>query len=143
MLDDHFKDHIDVSFSLMTNDWHKSEAEGRFSHLTFPVKQCTHEDFSHDGNIDNGVKKMFASWDGITILCPDLPKDIDPALYGDTGSMKSQFWKFSIAQCTNRPTCKNDTEIEKYIKDIQVDNWIKQDQQDYSLFEKYRPTYII
>ena len=30
-LDDKFFDHVDISFSLMTSDWYKSVADGRFT----------------------------------------------------------------------------------------------------------------
>ena len=58
------------------------------------------DDFKHSDYgviFDEEVKKIFNSWNGITILCPDLPKGFKPTLYGDTGSMRSQFWKFQIA----------------------------------------------
>ena len=41
MLDDNLKEYIDLSFSLVTNDWHKTEEEGRYTQTTFPVKECT------------------------------------------------------------------------------------------------------
>ena len=86
MLDHDFYDHLDISFSLMTSDWYKSEEEGRFTFTSYPARQCTVEDFDlQKGN----AEELFASWNGITILCPELPKGFDPVLYGDTGSMKS------------------------------------------------------
>ena len=37
-LDDDFKDHLDVSFQLMTSDWYKKEGEGRFTYTSYPAR---------------------------------------------------------------------------------------------------------
>ena len=38
MLDHDFYDHLDISFSLMTSDWYKSEEEGRFTFTSYPAR---------------------------------------------------------------------------------------------------------
>lgn len=72
MIDDDFNSHLDVSFALMTSDWYKSVADGRFTETTFPARQCTLDDF---GTEKGNSKELFAAWNGITILCPEIPKD--------------------------------------------------------------------
>lgn len=79
MLDDNFYNHLDISFSLWTSDWNKDLDKGRFTETTFPARQCTLDDF---GKGKSNAKKLFDSWNGITILCPNIPKEIDPVLYG-------------------------------------------------------------
>ena len=88
---------------------------------------------------------MFEAWNGITILCPDYPKDFNAVLYGDPASMKSQFFKFTIAECNKktRSTCKDSTAINKFVADLQVDNWILQDQVNFAVPSSERPTSLI
>ena len=90
MLDDQFYSHLDISFALMENNWYLTEEEGRFKKKTFPAKKCELKDFDHEG-IKSNSKKLFDSFAGITILCPDFhsQNEEDLVLYGDTGSMKS------------------------------------------------------
>ena len=88
---------------------------------------------------------MFDAWAGITILCPDIPKDFPAVLYGDPASMKSQFYKFTIAQCNRktRRTCRGPSTILNYVSDLQVDSWIVQDQVNFAVDASKRPTSLI
>ena len=63
---DSFKKYFTVKYLQQNNDWYKME----FPEIEIPTKDCTQEDFG-EGE-DN--KKIFDSWAGFTLICPDFSK---------------------------------------------------------------------
>jgi len=56
-----------------------------FEDKIYKPRYCTPEDF---GETEEG-DTIYKSWAGITILCPDIPKNVDTSLMGDLSSMIS------------------------------------------------------
>ena len=63
---------------------------------------------------------------GWTIIC--LPKENSIELKGDTSEwksshMKMEFRRWKSCQDLQRPNCKNRSDIDEYLSDIQADLW--------------------
>jgi hypothetical protein len=41
-------------------------------------------------------------------------------------SMISKNFQFTIHKCKNKLSCKNETEIDEWIKDVSIDSWVQQ-----------------
>lgn len=67
-------------------------------------------------------------------------------LFGDPSMMKSQAYEIRFSECrgtsrTGKP-CKSKPEIQKYIKDVQVDIWATFESMDFNQYEKM-PTFVL
>ena len=69
-----------------------TEAEGRFKFKDYRARQCTLDDFG----IHNKAKDFVATWEGFSLLCPDIPKGDGLLLQGTSASMISKNFSFNI-----------------------------------------------
>lgn len=89
---------------------------------------------------------MWATWAGISIICPDFSSGGKIMLYGDPSMMKSQSYEIRIGECRgksrNGKNCKGGNEIKNYVKDVQVDVWATFESMDFNEYEKM-PTFLL
>jgi len=104
-----------------------------------------HEDFGYHRDSDS----IFKSWEGFTILCPDLPLGEGFTIKGDLGSMQSKRMLFQVNMCDNDTReaeglepCYSHEVIEEYISDLQVDAWAQFEKINYSDYEG-KPIYRV
>ena len=99
----------------MNVDWYKKESEGRFNNSNYKIRQCTKDDFAQ---VEGADDKFYQLWEGYSLLCPDIPKGDGFKLQGSPASMISKNFQFSIKKCLNSQKCKNEYEIDNWIKDV-------------------------
>lgn len=139
-------EYIDYYFIQENADWYKPVNDGRFTSTRVEARLCTKEDFGTDDR--NMGEKIFNDWAGFLLLCPDLKKPDDLQVFGDPSSMVSKAVVFNIDQCNPEKakkrgiTCKNQTEIDAYVKDIQADTWVAYFKMDF-LDKDYQPTFKV
>ena len=56
--------------------------------------------------------------------------------------MKVQSFGFYIAKCQNEPKCKTDSEINEFIRDIDVNGWNIHNEIDFGIYDQ-KPTYKV
>ena len=70
---------------------------------------------------------MMDDWEGFDLICPDLPSSKSMFLRGEQVSSLSDVFAFTIDKCVEGRNagvvCKSKTEIEEYIKDVQIETW--------------------
>ena len=80
------------------------------------------------------------------MICPDLPDGQDFLLKGGSGDMVSKSFGFYIERCKNvigsKSMCKTDTEINEFIKDIDITGWNIHEEIDFSIYGK-KPTFKV
>jgi hypothetical protein len=65
-------------------DW-RNPYEDRYQTKRIPARQCTQEDFG----TNEKQKKVFSSWKGFSLLCPDLKEGEGFFIKGDSDSMET------------------------------------------------------
>ena len=73
-------------------------------------------------------------------MCPDVPKGFEFMLEGEPALTKSKSVNIKVSKCMGHSNCKNDTEIAKFVDDIEVSTWFIYDKIDFNVFNA-RPTY--
>ena len=79
--------HLELMYVDRLVDWNDFYGTP-FTDKIYPPRYCRQEDF---GDTEE-AQSVFNSWNGITILCPDVPKDLSIA--GDLSSMISNRFVF-------------------------------------------------
>ena len=90
---------------------------------------CKLEDLDPKPNAN--TKRYFKTWDGFTILCPDVPEGFDFKLYGEAYNTTSGHINIRVQKCIGKANCKNETEINEWVKDIEVSTWFIYDKIDF------------
>ena len=82
------------------------------------MHRCKQEDFGKD----DLAKKLFASWKGYMIMCPQVENKDGKKLKldGAKGMMKTSSFTLRVERCSGEDFCESDTEIDKYISDISI-----------------------
>jgi hypothetical protein len=122
-LDDDLRRYIYVYFEEVTTDWSAAK-DKRKRRRKLDVKVCTAEDFGSDTD----TAKLFSSWGGAPLLCPDLR--LKPELYGTFGSEFTKDFRFVVEKCNNSTylvagdeKCRSHDEIQSFISDVEVEAW--------------------
>ena len=94
-----------MNFTEETIDYDKMN----FTSKVYPWKFCTEDDFLRIDNRENkdkqvkhyhNVKKLWNSWKGYTLICPDESDRSPIELFSDRGSMYSKHMRFNIRMCS-------------------------------------------
>jgi hypothetical protein len=93
-LDDATSQYIDIFFAQETVNWHLSYKD-RVKQNRYPAKYCTRDEFSP--GIEND--KIYAEWNGFTLICPDLKEGQGFRILGNSDSMVTNSYKFQINRC--------------------------------------------
>lgn len=128
---DEIENHMHMYFTQEVYDY----TTKFYKTVEYPWKFCSADDFqtidkrhhkyeSLDNN--NTAQKLWESWDGYTIICPDETNLPPIQLYGDRSSVYSKHMQFNIRMCDKKknPNCKNESQINEYLKDLQIDTWM-------------------
>jgi hypothetical protein len=67
-------------------------------------------------------------------LCPDIPPGEGFVLQGSPMNMLWKNFQFNIKKCSGKPNCKSEEEIDFWLRDIQVDNWVVQQSMDFNVY---------
>jgi hypothetical protein len=86
------------------------------------MHRCKQEDFGSDEQ----AIKLFQSWTGYMIMCPEVINSEGKELKfnGAKGMMRTSSVTFRVERCSSASYCKTDEEIDEYISDISVQTWI-------------------
>ena len=132
--------HIEFFYEELESNWY-NPPETRFNLTRVPARECTAEDF---GTSANG-KKIFDSWAGFYLVCPDISETKKLGLKGDISSMISTGYKFRVEYCDFRNSSKNcasENEIRDFVSDIQLDTWIAHEKMDFLDYVQ-KPTFFV
>lgn len=80
------------------------------------------------------AKIKLNEWAGFSLICPDLSND-DFEVQGLKTDMISKNPILRIRRCTGKDDCHNETEIDKYIKDTQLDIWMTSLKADFTKYD--------
>ena len=137
--------YIDIKFVNQFVDWTKPADAGRYTNKYFKARPCEQKDF---GTTPDSVD-IFHTWDGFTIVCPEIEDGDGFTIKGDLGSMLSKKMNMVVERCNNTARlelglseCYNKTEIEEYIEDLQVDVWTQFEKINYQEYEG-KPIYRV
>ena len=81
-----FSQYVNVYWTQVIANYYipKNEGLNRFIYRNISAKNCTQDDFGYDPS----SVKIFNSWAGYSMICPDFPEDMPSfTLEGDTESM--------------------------------------------------------
>ena len=97
-------------------DWYKVNTDEFTIETKFHMHLCKQEDFGTD---EQSIK-LFKSWTGYMIMCPELVNDEGQELKfnGAKGMMRTSSVTFRVERCSNADYCASDDEIDEYIKDV-------------------------
>ena len=89
------------------------------------MKPCTNEDFG----TDEASTKYYQSWNGFMLMCPAAVNKEGKklTLNGAWGMNQTSRIQFRVDRCTdpdNLGKCESDTEIDKLLRDMQIQTWI-------------------
>lgn len=79
--------YLDIKFSQVDTDWHKPNDDGRFTYKEFKAKQCTVEDFTNGDETNDEAMRLYNSWEGFSLVCPDISEEQDFMLQNGPGDM--------------------------------------------------------
>ena len=85
---------------------------------------------------------MFKDWREIALICPDLKDGQDLKIKGSRGTMKASIAMMEVRRCNESrnvpgdPSCYDETAIDDFIEDLQIDTWIAYNIVDFSEHEK-------
>ena len=111
-----------------SDDFEKKE----YNETRYPVRACREEDF---GDTDY-ARRMFDTWKGYVLACPDLKNGTELWFMGDQSSLQSKYVGVKFERCSG-DDCNDD--IDDWLVDVQVDMWIIEDLIDQLKYEG-RPT---
>lgn len=132
------KSYLDVYVEHRMTDWSKPNDKGRYKSVKYEVEQCTQEHFGEG----EALKKYFESWYGMMLVCMKKEDFSKVSIRGDQSSMITDNFVFKVEICT-KENCKNDEEIHKYIRDLQIDIWIIQEKMNFQNFKDERPIFLV
>lgn len=106
---------------------------------------CTNHDF---GDAVNDIDFLH-SGDKLKFICIEEQAQLKVALEGDRTSRKQKNIVFKVTRCKNeirkaqgKSKCRSDAEIDEFIYDLEVSNFVKQESIDSSVFNKM-PIYTV
>jgi hypothetical protein len=118
-IDKDFYKNLDVYYIERTIDWYKPAGK-RVTKRRFEAKPCELEDF---GDPKYG-KKIYDTWDGFSIMCPDVPKGQEIHLQGDPSTMVGTSFDFIIDRCNPKnpklkgESCNGSGITNEWVKDV-------------------------
>lgn len=118
--------HLTVTAVQQDIDWYKVNTDQFNIETYFRMRRCTQDDFGDDAL----AEKLFASWAGYMIMCPELVNEDGKELTfsGAKGMMRTSSVTFRVEKCRQGSRCRSEQEINEYIQDISVQTWIIQEQ---------------
>ena len=120
----------DLDYAYMGTEYFRNDT-------LFEMRLCTKEDFG----TDEYSAKLFYSWSGWIILCPEsINKDGKrPTLNGYRGSNQTSYLQLRAETCKGADNCADEDEITEKTRDIQVNTWVLHEEIDFSKYGE-RPT---
>lgn len=95
------------------------------------MRRCLLEDFG-DGD---HAEHVFDIWKDFLILCPITKGKKDKLkLWGHRGMMETSTFDLRLGRCVNKASCKNETEIDYFLRDLEVDTWSFQEIMDFNRY---------
>ena len=109
----------------MSDDYISNPGKNTQIKKRYEARNCTPEEFGSKP----WEKAFYDSWDGFSIICPDIPEGEHFKLEGDNNKMHGQYYEFTMDRCTddpekpNKPKCKKPEEINNFIETFQIQAW--------------------
>lgn len=140
MLDDEdIYEYIDVTFADLDIDWHENPMNGVKSRERFPARKCNISDFGDPNN--EHTQHKWELQERKSVICSDLSEHPEISLAGDLTMLQAKAVEFQINRCDNdlreakgKGPCKSETQIDEYIRDIEVETWAIHNTVDFTIY---------
>ena len=114
--------YINITYAEMSIDRTKPDIASRMKRVNYQVRQCTEEDF----NKDEETRRIFRSFLGEYLVCPDISSQATPTFYGTPQSVQSRHIDINFEKCDATVpgnTCADTGDALNYLQDIIVETY--------------------
>ena len=131
--------YIDITFADLDIDWDENPINGQVNRERIPTRKCVIDDFGDPE--DEHTHHKWELLESSSIICIDQTDNQELALYGDITMLQAKTVEFQINRCDDelrsaagKGPCKNETEIDDYIRDIEVGTWAIYNSVDFTIY---------